>query len=95
MEKLLDQYSKIPAGQRYLVMVAAVAVFVAAYYSLFKVGQENELALLTAELSKQQTSQTEKQAFVHNLAESEKRFNDLRKELDRARSILPDTEYTL
>ena len=92
MDQFIEQYGKIPAGQRYLALVALIAVVTAAYYTLFNVAQQNEIEELGVELSSQQGLQEEKRAFINNLAEYETRFNELRKELDRARTILPDTE---
>lgn len=92
MDDLIEQYAKVPPGQRYLGALAIAGIAVVLYYSVYYQDQQSRLASLNSRLRNEETKRNEKEAYINNLSQYEARFKQLQEELEHARNILPDKE---
>ncbi len=92
MDDLIEQYTKVPPGQRYLAALAVAGIAVVLYYSIYYQDQQDRLSSLNSRLRTEETKRNEKEAYINNLSQYEARFKQLQEELEHARNILPDKE---
>jgi type IV pilus assembly protein PilO len=90
MDKLVQQWSKVPPKQRYA-LVALIAVgLLAGYYYLYYGEASERVQALSEQYTTLESQRVEKQAYVDNLAKYEARINELQQQLNEARAKLPD-----
>ena len=92
MEEFIETYSKIPPAQRYLMAIGAAILIIAAYYTLYNQGQQDELEALAVELAAEQVPREDKEDFVKTQHQFEEKFNNLKAQMELAKKILPDEE---
>ena len=92
MEEFIETYSKIPPAQRYLMAIGAAILIIAAYYTLYNQGQQDELEALAVELAAEQVTREDKEDFVKTQHQFEEKFNNLKAQMELAKKILPDEE---
>jgi type IV pilus assembly protein PilO len=90
MDKLIQQWSKVPPKQRYALVGLIAVGLVAGYYYLYYGEVAERITGLEEQYRTLETQRVEKQAYVDNLAKYEARLNELQQDLNVARAQLPD-----
>ncbi len=91
MDELLEKFAEVPKQQRFAALIAVLFALVGAYYYMFYETQSADLEFLQGELSKKQSTRSDKENKAQNKAMYIAKNNEAQKKLEEAASKLPDT----
>ena len=92
LEQLLEQLSKVPAQQKWGGLALAVFALIGLHYYFIYMDQETQLKSSRAEYNRLDLERTEKENYAQNLALYESKLNELKRQLNKAQSLLPDSK---
>lgn len=89
MNDLMERFFELPARQRVLILVGAVALLIVAYLYLFYWPRSQEISKLEAKLATLKEERNHKAQLAANLAEARKTLVELQAKLREAEAKLP------
>lgn len=94
LEQLLEQLSKLPAQQKWGGLALGVIALAGLHYYLVYDDQAMALDELRVTYQKLNLERSEKENYAQNMVQYEAKLNEKKRELDKARSQLPDDDET-
>lgn len=92
LDKILDALEKLNPQQKWGGLAAVVLVLAGLFYYFVAMDLSSQIEKQTKKYNSLNAERTEKESYAKNLALYEAKYNELQGQLNRAQSLLPDSE---